>query len=267
MTAFPDNRTATVQTAPRRVVAPPKGGPLSCSAAQPAARLRLVCFPHSGAGPAAFYRWAHPLGPDIEVWNVTLPGRAARAHEPFAKDWDALAVDLADAIDAHVPGPYALFGQSLGSMVAFEVARELQRRGRPPTHLVSSASSAPDAREIFTVPADDDELVRKVDAHYAGIPAAVKEVPELIDYFLPVLRADLELAANYVFTPGPLLRFPVTAFAGDRDASVPANGLTAWRRHTLAGCDIHRLGGGHFALADHEERSLAVIRRRLSESR
>jgi medium-chain acyl-[acyl-carrier-protein] hydrolase len=250
-------------TAPARTAAP-AAGVLSCAVARPAARLRLVCFPHSGAGPAAFHRWSHPLGPDIEVWHATLPGRAARAHEPFARDWAPLVSGLADAVEAHVPGPYALFGQSLGAMVAFETARELAGRGHPPVHLVSSASSAPDEREVFPVPADDQELIRKVDARYGGIPAAVKDVPEMIEYFLPVLRADLELAASYTYVPGPPLDFPVTAFAGDRDPSVPAHGLAAWSRHTAAGCEVHRLHGGHFALADHEELSLGVIRRRLA---
>jgi medium-chain acyl-[acyl-carrier-protein] hydrolase len=257
VTGHADDAALAVRTAA------PAGGPLSNSFERPAARLRLVCFPHSGAGPAAFHRWAHPLGPDIEVWSVTLPGRAARVHEPFARDWDGLTRGLADAVQARVPAPYALFGQSLGAMIAFEVGRELQRRGHLPTHLVSSASSAPDEREVFPVPAGDAELIAKVDARYGGIPAAVKAVPEMIDYFLPVLRADLELAASYTYTPGSPLGFPVTAFAGDKDASVPAKGLSAWRRHTRAECEVHRLGGGHFALADHEERALAVMRRRL----
>jgi surfactin synthase thioesterase subunit len=236
---------------------------LTCSLARPDARLRLVCFPHSGAGPAVFHRWAHPLGREVEVWSATMPGRAARAPEPFATDWAQLTAEFADAVEALVPGPYALFGQSLGSAVAFEVGRELTRRGRPPRHLVASAGAAPDVRPVFTVPADDDALIAKVDSHYGGIPAAVKAVPELVAYFLPVLRADLELAASYRYSPGPGLPCPVTAFAGDADRTVSADGLARWGRHATGGCDVHRLPGGHFALADHEDRALRIIARRL----
>lgn len=267
MNGHGDDAASTGPRAAGATAAAPAGGALSRAVPRPEARLRLVCFPHSGAGPAAFHRWSDPLGPGIEVWNATLPGRAARLQEPFARDWAPLVSDLADAVQAAVPGPYALFGQSLGAMVAFEVGRELARRGRPPAHLVSSASAAPDEREVFPVPADDQELVRKVDARYGGIPAAVKSVPEMIEYFLPVLRADLELAASYTYVPGPPLPFPVTAFAGDQDVSVPPRGLAAWRRHTAADCEVHRLRGGHFALADHTGLALGVVRRRLLGAR
>ncbi|WP_405824899.1 thioesterase domain-containing protein [Streptomyces sp. NBC_01390] len=233
----------------------------------PRARLRVVCFPHSGAGPGVFHRWARSLAPDVEVWSAVLPGRAARADEPFADRWESVVADAADAIEASVPGPYALLGQSLGAALAFETARELQRRRRPPAHLIVSASAAPDAREVFPVPADDEALIRAVDRHYAGIPAEVRAVPELVAYFLPVLRADLELALAYTYRSGPPLGLPVTAFAGDRDSSVSAAGLAAWRGHTVAGCEIHRLAGGHFCLDDDENRALAVVRRRLAGAR
>jgi len=252
-----DVRSATV-------TAPP-APPLARARPQPAARTRLVCFPHSGAGPTAFHHWARRLAPDIEVWSAVLPGRAARAQEPFADDWDSLVEEFADAVSASVPRPYALFGQSLGAAIAFEVARELQRRGEPPAHLVASASPAPDLREALAVPADDDALIREVDSRYAGIPAEVRAVPELVEYFLPALRADLRLAADYVYRPGPRLGFPVTAFAGDQDTTVPAGGLEGWRGHTAADCEVHHLGGGHFCLNDHEDHVLAVIRRRLPD--
>ena len=42
------------------------------------------------------------------------------------------AVDaLADAIDPYLDRPFAFFGHSMGAVVAFELARELRRRGAP----------------------------------------------------------------------------------------------------------------------------------------
>lgn len=239
------------------------GAPVTCARPLPTARLRLVCFPHSGAGPTAFHHWSQRLAPDIEVWTAVLPGRATRAQEPFADRWEPLVEEFADALTATARGPLALFGQSLGAAVAFEVARELGRRGTPPVHLVTSASAAPDLREALHVPADDDALVDEVDRRYGGIPAEVRAVPELIAYFLPLLRADLQLAAGYTYRPAPPLGVPLTVFAGDRDTTVPAGTLSGWSRHTSADCESHRLTGGHFCLRDNEDPVLDVIRRRL----
>ncbi|WP_405591015.1 thioesterase II family protein [Streptomyces sp. NBC_01190] len=230
---------------------------------QPRAAVRLVCFAHSGAPSGAFYRWAYPLAPDIEVWNAILPGRVPQQGEPFATDWAALVAEFAEAISETVPRPYALLGQSLGSAVAFEVTRVLQARGKPPVHLFAAAGAAPDLRASPPVPAGDADLIDLVERYYDGIPAAVLAVPEIIEHFLPILRADLELAAGYRFRPGPPLRLPVTAFAGDRDVSVPPGTLSAWQRHTTDDCETHRLSGGHFSLADHLDAALSVIRRRL----
>jgi surfactin synthase thioesterase subunit len=273
MTALPPDAPATAGVRPtsagpphtrvRAAERPPYASFVVRARPQPAARLRLVCFPHSGAGPTAFHRWARRLEPDIEVWTAVLPGRATRLDEPFAERWEPLVEEFADAVTAVVPGPLALFGQSLGAALAFEVARELGRRGVPVVHLVASASAAPDVREALPVPADDDALIDEVDRRYGGIPAEVRAVPELIEYFLPLLRADLELAAGYAYRPAPPLGVPVTAFAGDRDPTVHTGGLTAWHRHTTADCESHRLTGGHFCLNDHEELVLDVIRRRL----
>jgi surfactin synthase thioesterase subunit len=236
--------------------------PLICLATQPNAALRLVCFPHSGAGPAVFFRWAEALAPDIEVWSAVLPGRAGRVQESFARQWQPLIAEFADAVTSL--SRYALFGQSLGALIAFEVTRELERRGRPAAHLVISASAAPDRREAFVMPGDDEALLSKVGHHFGGIPPRVRAEPELLAYFLPPLRADLELAAAYQYRPGSPVSAPITAFAGDQDPSVPTDGLAGWRDHTTGGCDVHRLRGGHFCLDRHQDRALAVIRQRLA---
>jgi len=248
---------------PLPVAATRAGPPLSCFARQPSARIRLVCFPHAGGGPAVFARWAYQLAPEAELWNAVLPGRPPRADQGFAQDWPALVREFADGIGESVPRPYALLGQSLGAAIAFEVSRELGTRGAPPAHLFVSASAAPDSRPGQPVPEDDQALVRLVDERYGGLPPAVRAEPELLGYFLPVLRADLRLASAYRYRPGASLDVPVTVFAGDRDPTVSAAGAAGWARHTMAGCEVHLLDGGHFCLHDHEPRVLSIIRRRL----
>lgn len=242
------------------------GTPVSCFVRQPSARVRLVCFPHAGGGPAAFARWAYQLAPEVELWHATLPGRAPRPDERFAEDWRTVVLEFADAVGKSVPRPYALFGQSLGAAIAFEVSRELSARGTPPAHLFTSASAAPDRRQSQPVPEDDQALLRLVDERYEGLPSEVRADPELLGYFLPVLRADLRLASVYRYRPGDALDAPVTVFAGDRDPTVPAGGAAGWARHTTADCEVHLLAGGHFCLNDHEPLALSTIRRRLLQA-
>jgi medium-chain acyl-[acyl-carrier-protein] hydrolase len=222
-----------------------------------------VCFPHSGGGPSAFGAWGTGLAPYIEVWQVILPGRANRSHEPFAHSWKPLVGELAEAIANTVPRPFAVFGHSLGAAIGFEVTRALSQDGIGPTHLIVSARSAPDIPHALTVPHDDDELLRQIDRVYGGIPDAIRASPDLLHYFLTIIRADLELSTKYVFEPGPRLPIPVTALGGDSDPTVSAEQLRRWGAYTNAGFECHQLPGGHFYLNDHEDTVLTMIRRQL----
>ncbi len=229
-----------------------RGVPIACHVRQPTARVTLVCFHHAGGSALSFGRWGPALAPDVELWSVTLPGRATRVHEPFACDWESLVDEFATALDATIEGPLALFGHSLGATLAFEVTRELQRRGASPAHLFVSARGAPDATPHFTVPDDDEVLLREVGALYGGLPEALCGSRDVLDYFLPILRADIELAAAYSFSAGPRLQVPITALAGNADATLSRAQVEGWRRQTGAGFEYRELPGGHFYMEGQE---------------
>jgi surfactin synthase thioesterase subunit len=237
--------------------------PVICRHPLPAPRMRLVTFAHAGGGPQTFMPWDSKLAPDVELWHVTLPGRAGRTREPFAREWGPLVDELAAAIARDVPGPVALFGHSLGALLAFEVARRLVRSGRPPAHLIVSGRDGPDVTPSLDVPDTDDELLHFIDVAYGGVPDQVRASREVLDYFLPMLRADLELARDYVLRPGVALTCPITAMTGDADPIASPAGLARWGLQTGAGCERHVLPGGHFYLVDREPAVLSTISSRL----
>jgi hypothetical protein len=50
--------------------------------ANPKAKIRLVCFPCAGRGASLYRTWPGPLGKDVEVCAIQLPGRENRLDEP-----------------------------------------------------------------------------------------------------------------------------------------------------------------------------------------
>src|SRR3954471_14708509 len=102
---------------------------------KPGVRLRLFCFPYSGTGALAFRTWQTNFPAEAEVCPVQLPGRENRFKEaPFTR-LAPLVNALADALTPYLDLPFAFYGHSLGSLVAFEVARKLRSRGAPqPVH-------------------------------------------------------------------------------------------------------------------------------------
>src|SRR5947208_15726994 len=94
----------------------------------PSARLRLFCLPFAGGGASAYHTWPEGLPGDVEVCAVQPPGREGRFREPAFARLRPLVTALTDALRPHLDRPFAVFGHSLGALVAFEWVRELRRR-------------------------------------------------------------------------------------------------------------------------------------------
>ncbi|HWQ56282.1 MAG TPA: alpha/beta fold hydrolase [Bryobacteraceae bacterium] len=235
---------------------------------QPAARLRLFCFPHAGGGAAAFRRWAERFPKEIAVCPVRLPGRESRASEPPFDRMEPLVEALGEAIMPHIGQPFAFFGHSMGAGIAFELARWLRRRGEPlPAILLASGARAPQYRLNWTPGPEptETELLEQL-RRLEGIPQEALEDPEVMRLVLPALRADTSLYRNYTYQPEPPLACPIRAYGGEADPNVAREHLEAWSHQTTASFALAMFPGGHFYLHSAEADLLAAITQVLAGS-
>jgi medium-chain acyl-[acyl-carrier-protein] hydrolase len=206
--------------------------------AAPRAETRLFCFPHAGAGTVAYRRWIEWLAPHVECVPVQLPGRETRIGEPAVEDLDALAAELAPIVAACAGPRHALFGHSMGALVAFAVAHQLEGSGAEPVHLFVSAAPAPDrlpmTEDWHTLP--DPELLEKV-ARFGAMPPAVLEDRELCALLLPI---------RYRHRPRPPLSIPITATGGLDDRMLSPAILSEWSAFTASRFAVRRFPGDHF---------------------
>lgn len=227
----------------------------------PAVRHRLFCFPYAGAGAGVFREWPGRLPPRIEVCVPCLPGRDALVDEPPLASMAALVQSIARDIMGWLDLPYSLFGHSMGAFVAFDLAHELSRLGRPPAHLFVAAQRGPQlpypARPIFALP--DDPFLAGVLARYDRIPKPVLEQKDLMAVLSRVLRADFTLTEDYHYRAAGPLACPVTAFGGSHDLEVGAGQLQAWSLETACRFTLHTLPGGHFFLHSSQVELLSLI--------
>jgi surfactin synthase thioesterase subunit len=217
--------------------------------------LRLVMAPHAGGAPSSLRTLAGLLDPRIDVLAAYLPGRERRFAEPARPSLSEYVPELAAAVGELAEPPYALFGHSMGGLLAFEVARRLAADGRPaPVCLVLSASPAPHRgdwradRHLW-----DDARLADWMAHLGGVDPEVRADRELMGILLPTLRADLAACETHVHQAGPALGCPLIVFGGGDDPMVSADVLGEWSRHTRGGARVEILPGGHFYLFDDEQ--------------
>jgi medium-chain acyl-[acyl-carrier-protein] hydrolase len=230
---------------------------------RPAARWRLLCFPHAGSGPAPYLTWAPLLGEDVEVAAVCLPGRERRLGERRYRRMDPLIAEFCADVMPMLRPPYVFFGHSLGALIAFELCRVLERRAQapPPAHLFVSGCSAPHLPHALP-PAHalaEGEFLARV-REYEGLPDAVINDHQMLALVMPVLRDDFELAETYAPGAPWAVRAPLTAIRGARDRSVPPASLDAWRDLARGRFRTRTVPGGHFYLTDSAQPVVEVIR-------
>jgi surfactin synthase thioesterase subunit/glycosyltransferase involved in cell wall biosynthesis len=204
---------------------------------------RLFWFPHAGGGTNT--------GLSLPHVPVRLPGREARLAEAPFERMGPLIEALATAIAPHTAEQFAFFGHSMGAVVAFELARELRRRGLPmPRMLIASAARAPQFRRNH-VPAaapPDEQLLREL-----NIP------PELTRAVLPSLRADTTLYRHYVYSEEAPLDTPVVAYGGLDDPNIRREHLDGWREQTAGAFKVRMFPGGHFYLREFPDEFRAAL--------
>jgi len=214
---------------------------------RPGARLRLICLPPAGSGASKYRSWPAHLPDEVEVVAVQLPGRENRFTEQAIGTMDRLVGLLLDELASYFVRPFALFGHSMGALIAFELARGLRPGGVAPVHLFASGCRAPHlpsrSPDWHTLP--DPEFIAKIES-LGGIPPELLAERAFLDTMLPTLRSDCALSETYVCRPQPPLSCPVSAFGGLVDAEVLPEDVRAWSRHTTGHFRAHLLPGDHF---------------------
>ncbi|UVL00329.1 thioesterase II family protein [Pseudomonas sp. B21-048] len=226
-------------------------------------KLTLLCLPYSGASAMVYSRWRRQLPPWLQLQPVELPGRGARYDEPLQTDMRALALQLAREHKPSLHGPYALFGHSLGALLACEMAHAFRALGTPePVALFASGTAAPTMRSDydrgFAEPQTDEQLIAQLRS-FQGTHEDVLANQELMSLTLPVLRADFMLCARLRPMPRPRLKCPVHVLGGKEDRATTEQ-LIGWSEETLGNFSVDMMTGGHFFIHEHEAKVIRMIK-------
>lgn len=247
--------------------APDSSDPVvECETPRPNARLRLLCVPYAGGSASAFRGWANRLPADIELWGVQLPGRASRRDESPLTRMDSLVEVIGNELVAARQGalkdrPCAIFGHSMGALVAFELARQLRdRHDLPVSGLLVAGRGAPHlpdpgpALACGSEPALVAELQR-----LGGVPAEVLGDDVRRARMLRLIRADFAVCETYAYQSDAPLDCPITVFGGTEDFDWPFETLAAWSEHTTATAQVQTFVGGHFFIDSAREEFLSQL--------
>ncbi|WNJ95896.1 alpha/beta fold hydrolase [Vibrio ruber] len=198
----------------------------------------LICLPSSGSSSSLYSDWK----PLLAAHNITLycpeyPGRGRRFTEPLPTSIPALVDDLIQQLRTTLPSheQYHLFGHSLGGLIAYELALQIQQTPdlASPQSLVISASHAPHLRGDTQLKSDlSEQALIALLKEMGGIKNEVLEHRELLELLLPIIRSDLALNDNYTRQDITPLSCPITTIHGLSDPVVKQEKVIEWNQYT-----------------------------------
>lgn len=230
-------------------------------------RVSLVCLPFGGAGASFYHSWSALAGDRLRILPLQLPGRERRIdEEPFHDARSATTALLADLrCVLGDGGRVALFGHSVGAVLAYELAHRLgsvpgfdvlrlfvSGAADPATGLSSNATGLP-----------DEEFLAKV-KELAGYRHEALDDPEMRELLLPALRGDMAMHESYVPTT-TAISVPVTAFRGVHDSQVSRAQAAAWAGFTDRDFRLVELPGEHMYVTESAPELVRTIAAQLAE--
>jgi acyl transferase domain-containing protein/surfactin synthase thioesterase subunit len=213
----------------------------------PEAKHQLFLIHDAGGNKNVFDSWHDRIKPDIEIIIVQLPGRNDRSEEPAFRSVNALLEELVPLMNDEIKKPFSIYGHSMGGLLAFEIARELQHSyGKFAQKLI--VSGTPGLRnydnKFVNYIVDNDLSERDVHTLMPKFQRYDFEDPT-VRKMIQVLMNDMKLIHSYKYTSKPLLESDIIAFHAINDVRVRLNDVEKWESETRNEFKLIEVPGSH----------------------
>ncbi|WDE09214.1 thioesterase [Thalassomonas viridans] len=220
----------------------------------PNADIKLICFPYAGGSSASYLPWLSQLPTNVELIMVQLPGRGSRVFEDAFDEMEPLVKQLLKFLPAVLNKPYILFGHSLGSRIAFELALKLKEMAHHlPAHFIASGSRGPHTalkNKIHNLP--DNEFINEL-KKMGGTPDTLLDNNALMELLLPAIRGDFAIAEKYSYSGKETLNCPVSVLGGKDDKGITEADLKSWGNFFASPANVHMVNGNHFFIDSNKD--------------
>ncbi|WP_299314967.1 thioesterase domain-containing protein [uncultured Aquimarina sp.] len=212
---------------------------------------------HFAGGNCYSYQFMIPFIDEFIVIPLELPGRGNRINESLKRDLNSAAEDICNQILKKLNGShFMIYGHSLGAILALKVTSMLEGLNRYPSYLFASGDEGPSVNEEKKRYLLDDEGLIQELIKFGGISTEIIESKEFLDYYLPILRADFEIAGK-ITNSYSVINTPIFSMMGDMEEDVGE--ISNWEKFTKSFFEYKIFKGGHFFIYDYPEEIVEII--------
>ena len=227
--------------------------------------MNIFSIPFAGGSVYSMKQFEAYMPEELHWIPLEPPGRGRRAREPLIRELYLVAADIFHQLQHHLEEPYALYGHSMGALLAYLVTQRIRAANLPmPQHLFLSGCPAPSGKSVqpgrHLLPADEFWNTLR---NLGGSPEEILYNKELQRFFEPMLRADFEAIETYHYRPTVRLDVPITVMIG-ADEFVSHHEASAWQQETTVPVEIVVFPGNHFFIFDQAYQVVRLIRKQLN---
>lgn len=216
-------------------------------------RIRLYAIPYAGGTSRAFDVIRPYLSEKYDLFSIELAGKGNRAREGNYEHYQEAVDDVVEIIckDSY-EGPIALFGYSMGSLLAFDAVRILETLYHKKIEfLVVAANIAPSLpqKEFRLWEYDEKSFLDKL-IEIEGMPEQILRNKRFLDIYLKVLKEDYYLIGERKSKLDTTqVAAPILALGGTEDELY--NSVDGWKKHTRSLFCYQMIEGKHFFIKNN----------------
>jgi surfactin synthase thioesterase subunit len=212
---------------------------------------------HYAGGSRFSFDFLLPFLQEFDVHRLELPGRGKRIGETLLSSVEEAVEDyLKQILSKRSDAPFLIFGHSMGASIGAYTTQRLEALGHYPEKLILSGNPGPgigQKRKRHLMEKDEFVLELK---RIGGMPVDFFNHPELVDFFIPILKADFEIIEKDHDIRLLPLRTSIHALMGNQEKECLH--IRNWKRFTRSEFTCQILEGNHFFIHQHP-REIASI--------
>lgn len=229
-------------------------------------RINVYCLPFAGGSQHSYTQFTDCNSELVNFIPLELPGRGSRWKEPPLTDIHQMTDDVFEQIKNQLTHPYAIYGHSMGSLIGYLLTKKILKDQLPaPQHLFFSGAHEP-TRPLVEKPRhlfSEEDFINKL-KQLGGSPDEILDDPIMLDFYLPLLRADFQATDGYIHHPSKPFNIPITVIIGT-DEGITLQQALAWQQETTVPIEVIHFPGKHFFIFDHATAIINIIETNLYE--
>ncbi len=228
----------------------------------------LFFLSHAGGSAKSYVSFKRFLPKELTVIPLELSGRFSRMAEPLIDNVHDCAAELIEAHKEYFNGEYALFGHSMGTVLATELAKQAKEKGLAmPKHLFVSGKTPPDLNMPCMADIEnksDDEIVEYFSHNSLSASTPVPPDHRLTQMLNRILCTDVRMIERCKITPDDIkVDCDITAFYGKSDPLLQNSDMNSWSRFTNGKCEVYPFEGDHFYYIGCKEAVCNIIKEKI----